>query len=150
MSKTNAHLFPISGYNFVHVSRTQLTKGGVAIYLLDEFNYKERFDLSIYVEGEFESIVLEIQSKYNKPNIIVSEIYRMSNTNERLSIECIEQIVTALSNSKCDIIIGSDQNIDYKNVNKNKNASDLLDVFFASGILPTIKRPTRITHTSYH
>ena len=104
--------------------------------------------MSINVEGEFESIVLEIQSKYNKPNIIVSEIYRIPNTNERLSIERFEHIVTALSNSKCDIIIGSDQNIDYKNVNKNKNASDLLDAFFASGILPTIKRPTRITHTS--
>ena len=42
----------------------------------------------------------------------------------------------------------ANQNIDYKNVNKNKNASDLLDGFFASGILPTIKRPTRITHIS--
>ena len=62
--------FPFLGI-IVLVSRTQLTKGGVAIYLLEEFNYKERFDLSINVEGEFESIVLEIQSKYNKPNIIV-------------------------------------------------------------------------------
>ena len=65
LSKTNSHLFPISGYN-VHVSSTQLTKGGVAIYFLDEYNYKERFDLNIHVEGEFESIVLEIQSKNNK------------------------------------------------------------------------------------
>ena len=65
-----------------------------------------------------------------------------------MSIERFDQIVTALSNSQCDIIIGSDQNIDYKNVSTNTNASNLLDIFFTSGILPTIKRPTRITHTS--
>ncbi len=45
-------------------------------------------------------------------------------------------------------MIGSDMNVDYMKVNTNKNASDLLNVFFTLGILPTVKRPTRITHTS--
>ena len=148
LSNANAHLFPIAGYNFVHKSRSQLTRGGVAIYILDGFNYTERLDLCINVEGEFESIAVEIKPKHNKPHIIVTEIYRIPNTSERMSIERFDQIVTALSNSQCDIIIGSDQNIDYKNVSTNTNASNLLDIFFTSGILPTIKRPTRITHTS--
>ena len=45
-------------------------------------------------------------------------------------------------------MIGTDQNFDYMKVNVNKNISDLLNVFFTSGVLPTVKRPTRITHTS--
>ena len=144
----NAHLFPIAGYNYVHKSRSQLTRGVVAIYILDGFNYTERLDPCINVEGEFESIAVEIKPKHNKPHIIVTSMYMIPNTSERMSIECFDQIVTALSNSQCDIIMGSDQNIDYKNVSTNTNASNLLDIFFTSGILPTIRRPTRITLTS--
>ena len=33
-------------------------------------------------------------------------------------------------------------------VDTNQNVSDLLNVFFTHGLLPTVKRPTRITHTS--
>ena len=72
LSNANAHLFPIAGYNFVHKSRSQLTRGGVAIYILDGFNYTERLDLCINVEGEFESISVEIKPKHNKPHIIVT------------------------------------------------------------------------------
>ena len=50
LSNANAHLFPIAGNNFVHKSRSQLTRGGVAIYILDGFNYTERLDLCINVE----------------------------------------------------------------------------------------------------
>ena len=57
-----------------------------------------------------------------------------------MSIERFDQIVTALSNSQCDIIIGSDQNIDYKNVSTNMNASNLLDIFFANN---------KTSHTDY-
>ena len=53
-----------------------------------------------------------------------------------------------LSGSNRDIIIGTDQNFDYMKVNEHKNTSDLLNVFFTAGILPTVSRPTRITHTS--
>ena len=51
LNNANARMFPIAGYNFVHKSRSQLTRGGVAIYILDGFNYSERLDLCINVEG---------------------------------------------------------------------------------------------------
>ncbi len=73
--------------------------------------------------------------------------YRIPNTNERLSIERYDQMVTSLCNTKCSLMIGSDMNMDYMKVHTNKNASDILNVFFTSGVLPTVKRPTRITHT---
>ena len=37
--------------------------GGVAMYISDDFNFKERPDLCINVEGHFESITLEIETK---------------------------------------------------------------------------------------
>ena len=47
-----------------------------------------------------------------------------------------------------DTIIGTDQNFDYLKLGSNKNTDDLLDTFFSVGMLPTINKPTRITHTS--
>ena len=64
------------------------------------------------------------------------------------SIERYDQMVTALGHTKCDLMIGTDQNFDYMKVDTNQNVSDLLNVFFTQGLLPTVKRPTRITHTS--
>ena len=46
------------------------------------------------------------------------------------------------------MLLGTDQNFDYVKVKSNVNVSELLDVFFAQGILPTITKPTRITHSS--
>ena len=123
-------MFPIPGYNFVHVSRSSLTRGGVAIYLLNDINYKERQDLCIHLEGQFESIAVEVETKNSKHNIIIAEIYRVPNTNERLSIERYDQMVTALGHTKCDLMIGTDQNFDYMKVDTNQNVSDLLNVFF--------------------
>ena len=125
-----------------------LSRGGVAIYLLDDFNYRERPDLCINIEGHFESITVEIDAKQGRHNLIISEIYRVPNTNERSSIERYDEMVTGFGRTKCDIIIGSDLNFDFNKVNNNRNTSDLLDVFFTAGVLPTVKRPTRITHTS--
>ena len=57
-------------------------------------------------------------------------------------------MIASINLCNTDIIIGTDQNIDYGKVNNDHNASDLLDMFFTEGVLPTIKRSTRITHTS--
>ena len=45
-------------------------------------------------------------------------------------------------------MIGTDQNFAYMKVDANQNVSDPLNVFFTWGLLPTVKRPTQITHTS--
>ena len=77
----NANKFPIPGYNFVHASRTNLSRCGVAIYLLDDFNHRERPDLYKNIEGHFESITVEIDVKQGRHNLIIAEIYRVPNTN---------------------------------------------------------------------
>ena len=123
-------MFPIPGYNFVQVSRSSLTRGGVEIYLLNDINYKERQDICMNLEGQFESIDVEVKTKNSKHNIIIAEFDRVPNTNERLSIERHDQMVTALGHTKCDLMIGTDQNFDYMKVDTNQNVSDLLNVFF--------------------
>jgi len=148
LTSANAGMYQIPGYSFISANRTTLTRGGVGIYILHGITYNERTDLCINVEGEYESIALEIIDRFYKQKIIVAEIYRVPNTNEILSIQRYEQMLENICDySKC-IVIGTDQNFDYKKVDEEQNTSDLLDVFFTRGVLPTVYRPTRVTHTS--
>ena len=57
-------------------------------------------------------------------------------------------MVTNICGNTNPVILGSDMNFDYIKVGEHKNTSDLLDVFFSHGLLPTVSRPIRITHTS--
>ena len=95
----------------------------------DDFNFKERPDLCINVEGHFESITAEIETKQGKHNLIISEIYRVPNTNERQSIMYYENMISTLCHTKADILIGTDQNFDLMKTDTSTNVSDLLNVF---------------------
>jgi hypothetical protein len=77
----NADTLLIPGYNFVHNSCKSLSRGGVAIYIADKYTFVERQDLCINVEGEYESIAVEINAQNGGKNLILSEIYRIPNTN---------------------------------------------------------------------
>jgi hypothetical protein len=124
------------------------SRGGIAIYIADNLNYIERPDLCVNVEGQFECMSVEIKSCAGKKNLIVTEIYRVPNTSEIHSIAQYEEVMTNICNTKCDVIVGTDQNIDYMKVHINQNASNLLEMFITLGSLPVIRRPTRITHNS--
>lgn len=134
--------FTLPGYNFVYNNRSK-SRGGVAIYINNKFNFIRRHDLELFYEGEFESIFVEIQSKEH--NAIIGEIYRVPNSNELVSISRYDEIVRRLQHYKHNIIIGTDQNFDYLKTDKHKNTEKLLNLFLANGILPTTTRPTRIT-----
>ena len=70
-------------------------------------------------------------------------MYRVPNKNEINSINMYKAIIIKLQNYKNDII-GTDQNFDYINLDQHKNTQNLLDIFVANGLLPTITKTTRI------
>ncbi len=148
LTDINCLMYDIPGYVFIHNSRKSLSRGGVAMYILDNLSFVERTDLSEFHEGEFESIFAEIKGKSHEKNVIVGEIYRPPNTNEKSSIERYDRVQSKISSANNEVIIGTDQNIDYMKINQNKNVSDLFDVFYTQGLLPTATRPTRITHST--
>ena len=105
----NAHLFKLPNYNFIYKNRKIKSKGGVAIYIRDNIQYNLREDLSIFIEGEFESIFIE--SINNGQTSIVGEIYRIPNTSVNLSIQRYEAILQKMESSNSQVIIGTDQNL---------------------------------------
>jgi len=148
LNNDNAHVFKLPNNNFIYKSRKIINKGGVAIYIWKTVQYNLREDLSIFVEGEFESIFNE--SINNGQTSIVGEIHRIPNTNVNLSIQRYEAIL-----HQTEVIIGTDQssyNRHWSQFGLSKNLLLWLNwpfhLYLAANTIPMITKPTRITHTS--
>lgn len=147
MKDDTSHHCNIPGYNLSYKNRSNKVRGGgVAIYVKECYNYEIRHDLSIFDEGNFESIFIEVNSKSDK--LIVGEIYRIPNSNVDQSLEYYESTISKLINYKHNIIIGTDQNFDLLKMDSHKKTRELLNLFVTNKLMPTITKPTRITHSS--
>ena len=139
--------FNIPGYNLVCKNRQSNAKGGgVAIYIKNEYDYKVREDLSLFDQGEFESIIVEVVKENKKA--IVGEIYRVPNTNITSSLAKYENLLQQLESYTHPIILGTDQNFNLLQIDTNTRIKELLDIFTSHNLVPTITKPTRVTHTS--
>ena len=136
----------LDDYELIEEHRKNMQKGGVALYVHKSLKFVERRDLNIFEEGFFESCFIELCTK--SKNIVIGEIYRVPGTSENNFITRYENLITKIKNEKKDIIIGTDQNLDFLKVHQHSNTAKFLDVNLTNELLPTITKPTRITHRS--
>ena len=136
----------LPGYQLEEQHRIKKSKGGVAIYIKNDLRYWQRSDLAIFKEGQFESIFIEVKSKTR--NLIIGEVYRIPGSNEKEFVTDYEEIVNKINLENKEIIIGTDQNLDYLKISQHATTAKFLDVNLSAGLLPTIVKPTRVTHTS--
>ena len=66
----------VSGFGAVCASRKGKGGGGVALLVRDGLTYRERPDLGVFTEGEFESLFIEIVRGGGRRNDIVGVVYR--------------------------------------------------------------------------
>jgi cellulose biosynthesis protein BcsQ len=143
--ENNIQLLNIDGYKLISRHRSERKRGGVAIYVNDSLSYENREDLNIFIEGHFESIFIDIPM--NNKKFTVGEIYRVPNTNQQLSIERYNETFKKLRNMQ-NVIIGTDQNFDLLKIDSNPSSNDLLNNALEHALIPSITKPTRITHTT--
>ena len=91
------------------------------MYIKNGFEYCEMPDICINVDGEFESLFIDIKSVEH--TIILGEIYRIPDTNEKTSIARFNNILEKLNTEKCDQILATDQTFDFAKINMHKNTS---------------------------
>ena len=72
------NMLDIPNYVFVHKSRKSKRGGGVGIYIKNSNKSKERTDLTIFEDGIFESIFIELENMKSAKTLI-GVIYRPSN-----------------------------------------------------------------------
>jgi len=139
-------IYNIEGYDMVSHERKKGKGGGLAIYVHKDFSFNLREDLEVNINQEFESLFIEVNKCGKK--LIIGEIYRVPNTSEKLSLERYKMVMDNLKSYNGDVIIGTDQNFDLLKYHVNNNVKLLLNIFIEEGFMPTITKPTRVTHAS--
>lgn len=146
LNERNSNLYQIDGYQFINKYRINKKCGGVGMYIKDYITFRQRDDLAKHEEGIFESIFIEITNIGKQ--YIIGEIYRPPNTNEQIALDNYEMTLNKINQTNLESIIGTDQNFDYLNIDQHKNTQELLNTYFNSNFIPTIIKPTRITHST--
>ena len=144
LNDTNKNTVDIDGYTLREDHRQNMTQGGVAVYINNKLQFVPRPDLAIFDEGVFESYFIELTAEGR--NIIVGEVYRIPNTNQQLFLERYQSIIDKIKLEKKDIIIGTDQNLDYLKIQQHNKTAEFFNMNLSAGLLPTMTKPTRIVH----
>ena len=146
LSDKKLNLCQLDDYVLVEKHRESRVGGGVAIYINKKFKYKERSDLQIFIEGHIESIFVEVD--VGGKHVIVGELYRIPCTNLDVFFQNYKHLTEKINNEGKMLILGTDQNIDYLKINEHSNTAKFLDMNLEAGLVPSITRPTRISHNS--
>ena len=142
----NVNRCVLPGYKLVELHRKNMQKGWCVHFVNDKLDFSIRSDLVIFEEGFFESCIVEIE---NQPkNILAAEIYRVPNSNEKSFLEKYDHLVKSINLENKNIVISTDQNLDFLKLNQYENSANFLDMDLKLDLLPMITRPTRITHST--
>ena len=142
----NIHQCALENYVLFEKHRSSKKGGGVAIYVHDSIRVEERNDLDIFIEGQIESLFVEIE--LNGKQMTVGELYRVPGSDLSSFFVSYDSLLRTLNNENKMVIIGTDQNLDFLKIDTHKNTAKFLNMNLDSGLVPMITRPTRITHSS--
>ena len=116
----------IDGYHdVIYKCREDCSRGGVALYINDRYDYKIRKDLSIFIPNVFESLFVEVNLPGSKKQVI-GVIYRpntppLANTNTFHNT--LINVLNIVNNEKQLCTIMGDMNIDLLQYNKKQNVN---------------------------
>ena len=128
----------IPGYNTEVTNRQTKQGGGVSILIGDNIQYR-RLPTPI-LNDNYEAYFINL-------TFIVGSIYRPPNTNPD---EFTTWLTSTLSlfDKRCEIILGMDHNMDLLKADIHNPTRRFVDALLDAGLMPSISKPTRISHTS--
>ena len=135
--------YELPGYYSIHQIRNNRKGGGVSIYIKKELNFKVKDDLSINCK-DVESPCVKLLFE-NKHNTLINVLYRPPNG----QIESFEKFlkyvfsITKISNKVHHI--AEDFNLNLFDHENSRKVHNLLNLINQNGMIPTIKKPTRVT-----
>ena len=125
LSEDKIKLCSLNGYQLFENHRRLKKGGGVCLYVHTELNCKHRPDLEIFLEGRFESAVVEI--KLNNRKFLVCSLYRPPNGHTPSFIKQYKEFTSTLTKKSKDVIICGDLNIDPLKTSSFHFAKEFLD-----------------------
>ena len=133
----------ILNYNFLGDHRINRKGGGVGVLVKNTFKAR-KLDLSLE-GGCAESVFIEI--KGNQHNVVVGSIYRPPNTSVNDFNTAFQSLCTTLNKYR-NVLIGLDHNLDLLKSSSHSQTQQFLEVTLEANLIPTITKPTRVTHNS--
>ena len=130
----------VKGYNFVGQPRPSRKGGGVGLLIREDIKYRV---ISQKSEPEFENILVELK---NANKELIGATYRPPNTDPQKFIAAYDALTHRHKNRM--LTIGTDHNMDLIKCDKHDPTQTYLELNFDRGLVPTITKPTRVTHTS--
>ena len=150
--------FSLPGYSqFEYKVRSNNTQGGgVGIYVRNSIPYTVSPTFSIFSDRLFESIFVELTLPKSKSKLIIGSVYRPNVNHPNLSqseqfsqsMELLSNLLSLITNSKSNVRILGDFNIDVLKLNSSNQAAEYIDLLFSFGLLQVITKPTRCTSNS--
>ena len=80
--------------------------------------------------------------------MLLGVIYRPPNTDIKLFIDALKEILENLQSENKVLYLVGDYNINLLNVDSHSLTADFNDTIYSYGLVPLITRPTRVTETS--
>ena len=143
---TDVNIFNIEGYELFSVPRVDKKGGGVAIYVNNNINCSCVKNHCLTVDGIFECITVELSTVTSK-QINICCVYRTPGSYIPMFIQTFDEFLTKLKVKKHLFVCG-DFNIDLIKQGSHGHTSDFLDMMYSFGLIPLIKKPSRITEFS--
>jgi exonuclease III len=142
-------LYSCDGYNLVEKHRSIKKGGGVGILIKSGISYSVREDLSPFNEY-IETIAIELYKSIFgfSRNIVIAVLYRAPNTDTRVFLENIEELVSNIHTENKICYLMGDYNINLLNHDSHQNTSDFIDLMYSYSFIPTINRPTRVNSST--
>lgn len=147
--KSDKSSIQIPGYQCICSNGVCSTKGGLVIYIAEEYNFKriEAYQRSNQWEGMF----VEIFGSNLKSPIIVGNMYRSPKTEEVDYDTFNKEFLATLemfNDTRKEIILARDYNINLLKINEKPKFNEFFEEMLSKGLIPRITLLTRITNTS--
>ena len=142
------NLLKIPGYNTIAVEQKCGKKGGLLIYLKEEFQYVIR---KLYEDSkDWEAQIVDVMKKNNKPlqsKITLLNIYRppRDNYSDKSIDKCLKplsKILQPLAKEKSTLITGGDFNINLLKILQRTKFQDFFELLTSYGSIPQVTLPT--------
>ena len=139
----------IDNYNLISQGSHCTSRGGLIIYLHENFKYTPKLELK-YDTWEGQVITIKKGNYLTKP-LILGNIYRPPNDlleNYTQFINEISPHLSTLGSGNTDVLLAGDYNINLLKVNEKAIIGEYFDMLTSHSFYPKITLPTRLTNNN--
>ena len=144
----NVNIFNIPNYNIIPQGWKCGRKGGLIIYLHDDYKATPK---NLYTDSrDWEGLFIDVTSPCIPGKIIIGNVYRpprdnYSNASIDRFLEPFSAIIEKIQKENSTIIIGGDFNINLLRINERDKFQHYYDLLVTRSIYPHITLPTRFS-----